>query len=94
MSGHVDGFDQQLSDTTSHAYEAYMWMDNSEESLNELYEMGKLQRFGLATIYLSTAPELDWKIANMWTTHEHECGWFGLSCAITDTVTELLLQST
>ena len=71
-----------------------MWMANSKESLNELNEMRKLQRFGLATIYLSTAPALDWKIANRWKTHDHECGWFGISCAITDTLTELLLQST
>ena len=95
---HMNGFgEERLSDTNSHAYEAYMWLGNSDRGLDAvegaLKEMRKLQRFGLVTFYLSTSSELDWKISNGWKSDQHECEWFGISCAITDTVTELSLPS-
>jgi len=93
LLSHMDGFDQRLADTSSHAYKAYMWLANNDGSLNQLNEMRKLQRFGLVTFLLSTTPEYDWKVSTNWKTQDHECNWFGISCAITDTVTELSLPS-
>ena len=93
LLGHMDGFEQRLSDTSSHAYEAYMWLANDDKSLDELDPMRKLQRFGLVTFFYSTAPELSWKVSEGWKTNEHECSWFGITCGIPDTLTELSLPS-
>ena len=93
LFSHMDGFESRLSDTSSHAHEAYMWLANNDESLNELDDMRKLQRFGLMTFYFSTTPELDWKVSSGWQTGQHECDWFGISCSIPDTVTELSFPS-
>ena len=92
---HMDGFQERLADTSSHSYEAYMWLANTDTALDTLKgsekEMRLLQRFGLVTFYLSTSPELDWKVSNGWKTSRHECEWYGISCAVSDTVTEISL---
>jgi len=82
----------RLSNTSSHAYEAFMWLGNSRH-FEDLDEFQKLQRYGLVTFYLSSTPEFDWKISNRWKTKDPECGWFGISCADNITVTEISLPS-
>ena len=90
LVSHVTGFEERLSDPSSDAYTAYLWLAN-KRGYDELDEFRKLQRFGLATFYYATTPELDWKVSNGWVTDQHECDWFGVSCAVEDTVTEISL---
>ncbi|KAL7532822.1 hypothetical protein ACHAXR_004872, partial [Thalassiosira sp. AJA248-18] len=92
LLGHMNGFEDRLSDTSSDAYQAYLWLANTR-GFEELDDFRKLQRFGLVTFFKSTTPSLDWKVSNRWQTHEDECGWFGISCAIDNTVTEISLPS-
>jgi len=83
---------KRLSDTSSHAYEAFLWL--SRENLSSLNEMQRIQRYGLVTFFHSTvADDMNWKVASGWKTSEHECGWFGISCADNATVTEISLPS-
>lgn len=89
----MNAFEDRLSDTNSHAYEAYLWLANSDTSFDTLSSFRKLQRFGLVSFYLSTSPELDWKVNYSWKSSQHECTWFGISCAVNDTVTEISLPS-
>lgn len=88
----LGGFADKLQDPESDAYQAYVWLANTR-GYEELDAFRKLQRFGLVTFYLSTRPELDWKISNRWQTHEDECGWFGIDCAINNTVTQISLPA-
>lgn len=88
----MTGFEGRLSDPDSDAYKAYLWLANAPD-FAELGEFRKLQRFGLSTFYLSTQSQLGWKVSNNWQTTEHECNWFGISCAQEDTVTEISLPS-
>ncbi|KAL9184703.1 hypothetical protein ACHAXT_012673 [Thalassiosira profunda] len=87
---HMSGFEENLSDPNSPAYQAYLWLANSK-GFEELDLSRKLQRFGLVAFYKSTTPDYDWKVSNRWQTHQHECGWFGITCAVDDTVTEISL---
>lgn len=94
LIGHMDGFQQRLNDTQSHAYNAYLWLGNDDAYYNsQLDDFRKLQRFGLVAFYLSTSSELGWKVSNGWTSTEHECGWYGIFCALNDTVTSISLPS-
>lgn len=84
---------QRLSNTSSHAYEAFLWLQNSE-NLELLSEMQKIQRYGLVTFFHSTvADDINWKVASGWKSNEHECGWFGISCSDGATVSEISLPS-
>ncbi|EJK75530.1 hypothetical protein THAOC_02741, partial [Thalassiosira oceanica] len=63
------------------AYEAYLWLAGSQ-SLLELNDFHKLQRFGMAAFYMATTEgELNWKVSNYWNTARNECTWFGVDCA-------------
>jgi hypothetical protein len=90
---HMDGFEQRLDDTQSAAYAAYMWLANDEAYNNNLDAFRKLQRFGLATFFISTSPELDWTVLIGWLSSEHECDWYGIFCALNDTVTSISLPN-
>ena len=50
---HMGNFGLDLDDVNSPAYEAYLWLASSE-SLPELNEFHKLQRFGMAAFYIAT----------------------------------------
>jgi len=90
----MNGFQQRLNDTQSHAYNAYLWLGNDDAYYNsQLGDFRKLQRFGLVAFYLSTSSELGWKVSNGWTSPEHECSWYGIFCALNDTVTSISLPS-
>jgi hypothetical protein len=93
LLGHMDGFEQRLEDTASPTYKAYQWLGSDDAHITGLDDFRKLQRFGLATLYLSTSVELGWKVSNLWLSPEHECGWYGISCALNDTVTSISLPS-
>jgi len=87
-------FSDRLSDKSSHAYEAFLWL-GSTPNFDELDEFRRLQRYGLATFYISTSRDADypWKISESWNSGEHECDWFGVSCEDDNTVTEISLPS-
>lgn len=94
LLAHMDGFEDRLSDTTTHSYEAYLWLANTDTSFDTLDSFHKLQRFGLVAFFISTSPEYDWKVPNNWKSSQHECTWFGISCAVDNTVvTEISLPS-
>jgi len=82
----------RLSDESSHAYEAFLWL-GSASNLGGMEEFQKLQRYGLATFYLSTSVDLDWKVSNGWKSDDHECSWFGIVCADGKAVSEINLPS-
>jgi Leucine-rich repeat (LRR) protein len=87
----MNGFQERLDDTTSYAHEAYEWLAN-DKITDSLNDFRKLQRFGLVTFFLSTSPnDTPWKVVNGWSTSEHECNWYGIYCAVNDTVTTISL---
>ena len=90
LLGHMNGFQERLDDTTSYAHEAYQWLAN-DKITDSLDDFRKLQRFGLVTFFLSTSPDTPWKVSNGWSTSEHECIWYGIYCAVNDTVTTISL---
>jgi Leucine-rich repeat (LRR) protein len=91
LLGHMNGFQERLDDTTSFAHEAYEWLAN-DKITDSLNDFRKLQRFGLVTFFLSTSPnDKPWKVVNGWSTSEHECNWYGIYCAMNDTVTTISL---
>jgi Leucine-rich repeat (LRR) protein len=91
LLGHMNGFQERLDDTTSFAHEAYEWLAN-DKITDSLNDFRKLQRFGLVTFFLSTSPnDTPWKVVNGWSTSEHECNWYGIYCAVNDTVTTISL---
>jgi len=84
---------QRLKNTNSHAHKAFLWLGDSE-NLEGLDEMRRIQRYGLVTFFHSTvADDINWKISTGWKSNDHECSWFGISCADNDTVSEINLQS-
>jgi hypothetical protein len=94
LLGHMDEFQQRLGDTESHAYKAYLWLANDDAYYNSQNDdLRKLQRFGLVSFYLSTSSELGWKVSNGWSSPEHECSWYGIFCALNDTLTSISLPS-
>lgn len=89
---HMDGFEDSLSDTNLPAYRAYLQIANAD-NYNDLDAFNVLQRFGLITLYLSTTPELGWKVSTGWASEQHECHWFGISCSDNNTVSEINLPN-
>lgn len=92
LLGHMNGFQERLDDTTSYAHDAYLWLAN-DKITDSLDDFRKLQRFGLVTFFQSTSPDSPWKVSNGWSTSEHECNWYGIYCAVNDTVTTISLPS-
>jgi hypothetical protein len=64
-------------------------------SSNELqvYLLNCFNRFGLVSFYLSTAPDVDWKVSTNWQTKQHECTWYGITCSDDNTVSEISLPN-
>lgn len=79
--GNAQPLRDRLADTSTPAHKAFLWL-GSTRNYDELDDFSRLQRYGLATFYISTSPDIayPWKVSNNWMSDKNECKWFGISC--------------
>ena len=71
--------EQVLKDTTSLAYRALSWLEETHDAKE--YDNHRVkQRFALACLYLSTTQKSQWINSDSWMSTKSECLWYGVKC--------------